>query len=138
MLARTPASEAVASWGRAGNKDPFVTPRLGMPAAGTLLVAPAAGPRGRKAGTVSSSPSDAFGTLGKVGHCVLFCFQEAAGRQAQEAQKASSSLCCICPGRREKIPSLLWRRCSGTAGFKGLVLNLIKKPGSPCTPPALP
>lgn len=92
LLARTPASEAVASWGHVSNKAPFVTPQLCAPAAGMLLAAPAAEPRGRRAGTISSSPSDAFGTPGKVGHCVLFCFQEAAERQAREVRKASSSL----------------------------------------------
>ena len=100
--ARTPASEAVASWGCAGNKAPFVMPRLGVLAAGTLLATPAAGPRGRRAGTIGSSPSDAFGTLGKVGHCVLLRFQEAVERQAREARKVSSSLRCTCPARREK------------------------------------
>lgn len=136
--ARMPASEATASWGCAGNKAPFVTPRLGAPAAGTLLAAPAAGPCGRKAGTISSSPSDAFGTLGKVGHCVLFCFQEAAERQAQEARKSEQFTLLHLPQDERKIPSPLWRRCSGTAGFKELVLNLIKKPLMLCWLPVHP
>lgn len=42
------------------------------------------------------------------------------------------------PWEERKIPSLLWRRCSGTAGFKGLVLNLIEKPLMRCWLPGHP
>lgn len=100
-------------------------PQLGVHATGLLPVAALAGPHGREADTSGSSPTDAFGRLRKVGHCVLFRFQEAAERQgpgAGEASSSSSSFCCLRPRRRAN-PAPFQRRC-----FKGLPLTLTASP----------
>lgn len=92
-------------WSHTGDKAPFVPPRAGMPAAGML---PAAGLGGRKAGSSSSSPSDAFGRLRKVGHCVLFRFQETGpgGMKSRQLARLHPA------GRRENpfpaTEALLW------------------------------
>lgn len=121
-------------WSRAGDKAPFVTPRPGMPAAGML---PAAGPGGRKAGTSSSSPSDAFGTLRKVGHCVLSRFQETGlgGMKSRQLARLHP------PGRRENpfpaTEALLWH-----SRLQRTRADPIRKPWMwhclLCTPLALP
>lgn len=96
----------VSCWSHAGDKAPFVSPWAGMPAAGML---PVAGPGGGKAGSSSSSPSDAFGTLRKVGHCVLFRFQETGPGGMKSRQLAR-----LHPARRRENPfpameeALLW------------------------------
>lgn len=69
-------------------------------------------PHGSSAGTVLCSPSNAFSTRVKVGHCVLFRFHKAAEMQAQKAQNERdvlwllTYLLCL-PWEEKKIPSLL-------------------------------
>lgn len=74
--------------------------------------AASAEPHRSSAGTALCSPSNAFSTRVKVGHCVLFRFHEAAEMQAPKAQNERdvlwllTYLLCL-PWEEKKIPSLL-------------------------------